>query len=212
LYQLGKEIINLDKWKELVCATMIMEFSYTRDENFEFIKRIYPYITKKDIYNSVPGELSADISSALTYLKGDVKKVYDLILRGNMEELREYRVIIDEETKKYTNKYIKEAEFFPEKNLYFYYTTPELDVSSAVATILSLREKDKTFIFVSDIKGEKGYVKVSSRNQSGNVDLNSLLKKGIERLENATAGGHAKASGARFMKRDIDKFKENLLK
>jgi len=38
------------------------------------------------------------------------------------------------------------------------------------------------------------------------------LKKGIQGLENAVAGGHAKASGASFMKKDLDTFKKNILK
>jgi nanoRNase/pAp phosphatase (c-di-AMP/oligoRNAs hydrolase) len=80
-----------------------------------------------------------------------------------------------------------------------------------VAAILSVEKKDQTFIFVSDVKDEKDFVKVSSRSQSGKEDLNLLLKKGIQGLKNASAGGHVKASGARFMKKDLEKFKRNIL-
>ena len=36
-----------------------------------------------------------------------------------------------------------------------------------------------------------------------------LVTKG---LKNATGGGHAAAAGARIMKKDLKKFKENILK
>ena len=55
-------------------------------------------------------------------------------------------------------------------------------------------------------------IKISARNQSGKIDLDKFLKKGIQGLENAVAGGHAKASGASFMKKDLDTFKKNILK
>jgi len=38
------------------------------------------------------------------------------------------------------------------------------------------------------------------------------MKKGIEGLENSTGGGHAKAAGAKIMKKDLEKFKRNILK
>jgi len=211
LYKLGSEKMNLDKWKPLVCAAMVSDVSYTKDQNFEFIKRVYPKITMSDIHNSSPGELSATISSGLIYFKGKEKMIYDLILEGRSSELEKYKNIVEEEIQEYMGRYLREAEFFPEKNLYFYYADTKLDISSIVTTFLSMKQKEKTFVFVSDIKDEKDYVKVSSRNQSGNVDLNLLLKTATKDLENASAGGHVKASGGKFMKKDVEKFKENLL-
>ena len=37
-----------------------------------------------------------------------------------------------------------------------------------------------------------------------------LLRAGINGLESANAGGHFAASGAAFLKGDLEKFKENL--
>jgi hypothetical protein len=55
-------------------------------------------------------------------------------------------------------------------------------------------------------------MKVSAKNQSGNEDMAKLLMKGIEGLEESTAGGHVPAAGARFLKKDLQKFKENILR
>ena len=41
--------------------------------------------------------------------------------------------------------------------------------------------------------------------------MNKLMKKGVSGLENATGGGHVPAAGGRFMKKDLEKFKENIL-
>jgi len=212
LYKIGSERINLDRWKPLVCATMVSEFSYTKDQNFEFIKRAYPKVTKSNIHDSTLGELSVLISSGLIYFKGKEKTVYDLILKDGLEELRKYKHLVEDEVQDYMRKYMKEAEFFSGKDLYFYYGTPNLDISSIVMTLLSMKQKDKTFVFVSDIKDEKDYVKISARNQSGEVDINALLKHAVKDLENATAGGHVKASGGKFMKKDLERFKANIVR
>jgi single-stranded DNA-specific DHH superfamily exonuclease len=210
LYTLAKENFNLDKWKELVCATMISEFSYKSDSNFQFIKNIYPEISIEKIYDSKPGETAKIISSALIYLKKP-KKVFDLLIVNKIRKLERHYKILEKEIWDCVDKFKKDAEFFPEKNLYFCYYTPKFSIGSTVTTILSRGEENKTFIFVSDIEGEKDYVKVSSRNQGGKRDMNLLMKQGINGLENASGGGHVPAAGARFMKKDIEKFKQNIL-
>jgi len=193
LYEIGKNLINFDKWKSLVCATMISEFSYNSPENLEFIKKIYPEVNKENILSSVPANLSQKITSALIFFIGKERKVLDLLLKNKLKKFEKYHKIVDEEIKHTFWKFKKNAEFYPEKNLYFYYYTPKFNVSSIITTMLSIEEKEKTFVFASDIKDEKGFVKVSSRNQSGDVDLNELMKKGINGLENANAGGAYKS-------------------
>ena len=211
LYEIGKNIINLDKWKPLVCSTMISEFSFNFPENLEFIKSIYPEINKENILTSVPAALSQKITSALIFFRGKEKKVLNLLLKNKLKKFEKYHKIIEEEIKHTLEKFKKEAEYYPEKNLYFYYYTPKFNINSIIATILSIEKKEKTFILVSNVESKKEFVTVSSRNQSGNVDLNELMKKGINGFEDASAGGHIKASGAVFMKRDLEKFKKNIL-
>jgi len=211
LYEIGKEIINLDKWKPLICATMIAEFSHNLQENFEFIKELYPETEKKDILNSVPGKLSQEITSALIYLKGKEKKIFNLIKKNKYYKFKKYHQVVEEEIHRCVEKFRKEAEFYPERNLYFFYSSPRFSISSIVVTILSLEQKDKTFVFVSDVKEQSNFVKVSARNQSGNTNLNELMKRGIDGLENASGGGHVKASAAIFLRSDLEKFKKNIL-
>lgn len=209
IYELGENLFNRKKWEWLVCSAMVSDISYKKENNFEFIKKMYPKITVENIWDSEVGELSKMISSALIYYVGNLEKVYGLVKRKDFGVLKKCRKVIDDEVEKYVKKFKQEAEFFPKKNLYFYYCKPKFNVVSIVTLLLSFEEVNSTFIFVSPMG--KDYLKISVKNQSKKVDMNELMKKGVKGLENATGGGHVPASGGRIMKKDLKKFKENVL-
>ncbi len=211
IFEIAKEKFDLKKWEGLICATMVAEFSYENKFNFEFIKNHYPEFSLKDVYASRPGEISNKFYSTIIYFKGKEKKVFDMIVKDKIKKIDKYHIIIEKEIKKGIEKFKKEAEFYKRKNLYFYYDNPKFSTNSCIATILSIKEPEKSFIFAHDTQDKLGFVSVSSRNQSGKRDMNLLMHKAVEGLENASGGGHLKASGAKFMKKDLQKFKENLL-
>ena len=209
LYSLGEGLFDRKKWEDLVCATLISDVSYRKEENLEFIRKIYPEINRENIISSEPSELSKIISSALIYFKNNLRKVYDFVEKRNFNELNRYRKIIDSEIEKSIRDFKKDADFFPKQDLYFYLGKPKYSITSIVTSLLSFEEPDKTFVYVSE--SDDNFFKVSARNQNGKTDMNHLMKKGISRLENATGGGHVPAAGARIMKKDLEKFKENIL-
>ena len=211
IYDLSKEIYDLSRLEWLVCATMVSEFSFNDEFNFRFIQQHYPNVTKENIHDSEPGEWSKNISSSLVYFAGKEKKIFNLIKKNKLRSFGKYRKIIDSEIAKFVDSFRKDAEYYPEKNLYFYFAAPKYGVTSIVTTILSLEQPDKSFVFVSPQLDNPDYYKVSSRSNGGREDMNILMKKGIDGLENANGGGHPRASGARFMKKDFEKFKKNLL-
>ena len=65
---------------------------------------------------------------------------------------------------------------------------------------------------VSDVLDKKGFVSLSARCQNGKVNLNDILKKATGDFNNCTVGGHIQAAGGVFLKKDVKKFKENLLR
>lgn len=211
IYNLGGKITDLSKWIPLICATMFSEFSYVNKNNFEFMKKNFPDLTRENIFDSEPAEFSKTICFGLVFFKGKEKKIFDLILKNKINKIEKYSKIVSQEIFNEMEKFKKNAEFYPEKNLYFYYDNPKFDICSYLGTILSLKEPDKIFIFVSGIKNNEDFVKISSRNQSGRINLNEIMKRSIEGLENATAGGHFMACGGKIMKEDIEKFKDNIL-
>lgn len=211
LYNLAKNLTDFEKWNELVCATLISDYCYKDETNFNFIKQNFPDAKQENIFESEPGKLAAKINAGITYFKGKEKKIFDLILKNKIKKLDKYVKIVDKEIQNLIGEFKKEREFYPEKNLYFYYCFPKLSVTSTAASILSVQEPDKIFVLVSDIKEEPEFVKVTSRTQNEAVSLNLMMKKGVEGLESSSAGGHNKASAARFLKKDLEKFKENIL-
>lgn len=214
LFDLGKNYFDTKNWEWLVCSAIISDYTWDKLDNFDFIKKIYPEIKKNStIWESEPGLIEKEISRARIYYAPNFRKVYDMILESNFYKLEKESKIIEKEINKWVIKYKKESEYFPEKKFRFYYGTPKYRISSTIASIISDKYfREDTIIFVSDAIDEKDLVKVSARNQTGNVDLGKLLKKCVEGFENSDAGGHIRASASTFPKKYLNKFKENLIK
>ncbi len=208
IYLMGEKFIGKG-WEWLVCADIISDISYKNPENLNFLRKYYSVESEEKILESEAGKLSLEIGSALVYYKKDLRKVYDLVKEKNFEEIKRVHEIVEEEFQRLIQDFGEEAEYHEKENLYFYFVDSRFGLTSAVSTHLSFKEKDKIFILLSRVENNK--IKLSARCQSGRVDLNELMKKSIEGLENAVGGGHPKASAASFMEKDLEKFKENLL-
>ena len=209
-YELGKDIFDSENWKWLVHAAIISEMGHRNLEVLEFLQEDYPDIADFNIHKSVPGKITSAISYSLIYFD-DTEKVYNLVKNRKIDELKEYEQTIKEEIDKWIRRFEKEAEFYQDRNLYFYYFNPDFDIKSIMTTIVSNKKRDAIFICINDVRESPEFVSVSARNQNKIEDMNKLMKKGIVGLENAIAGGHIPAAGARFLKKDLKKFKENIL-
>ncbi len=196
----------------LVSSAIIMDYTFDDDKNFKFLKSIYPDINKEKIFDSEAGRLGKKLANAIAYYSPNFKKIYNLILEKNFEKIEKADKIISEEIDFWKEKFKKEAEYFPEKKLYFYQGNPNYNISSAVVSQISYVDFPKdTLVFLSDRLDKNGFVKVSARNQTGKVNLKDLLINCIKGFENADVGGHVKASAGSFPKKYLKKFKSNLL-
>lgn len=211
LYSLLKDKINLKKYEQLIAANIISETTYPYRESFNFLKKIFPKISKEKIFKSIPGRLSKKITSCLIYFDKKEKKVFNYILKGKWEILKKYEETVEKEISKWEKKYKRNQEFFSEEKLHFYYGNPKFGITSIVTTRLSLEKPDETFFFVTESKDNKSLLKVSCRNSKGVEDVNLLMKKAIKGLKNASGGGHLKASGGQIMKKDLKRFKKNII-
>ncbi len=216
LFDLAKNIngLNIKDLEPLVCAAIITDYVWDKDPlNFDFIKSIYPEV-KKDtsIFDSEPGKIGRKIDMAMTYYDPDYKIVYNSILKGDLSKIENAANLVDKEINLWVEKFRKEREYYPEKKLHFYYGNPKYNIASSVSTISSGNEfKGDTVVFASDMLDKKGFVKFSARNQSGEVNLGEVLKKCSKDFENSDGGGHARASSATIMKKDLNKFKERFI-
>jgi single-stranded DNA-specific DHH superfamily exonuclease len=209
LYNFGKKYYDIEKWDWLVSATMVSEFSFRDEDNAYFLKQRYTNIEDKIIFDlSEPGILANKIGYNLKYHRDNLFVVYDLLLKQELKELEKFYEIVNKEVQKGIKKYKDEAELIKGK-FYFAYFTPKYGISNIIVTALSSKEKDKIFVIASD--ADNGIVKISMRNQDGKSDANLLIKNAIKGLENASGGGHIYAASALIMKKDLEKFKENIL-
>lgn len=209
VYDLGKGLIDEDAWHWLVCSAIFTDFSYKKEEHLKFIQRYYPEVNMENISSSTPGLNGRKISNALIYYKNDISRVYELVLSGELDKLTEAHDIVEEEINKYVEEFGEKAEFYPERNLYWYEIDPRFNIASIVTTLISKIKPDISFLTVSTYED---MFKISARNQNQTEDMNLLMKKGIEGLSRATGGGHPPASAAKIRRDDLEKFKENILK
>ncbi len=203
------------KWAWLADAAIIMDYVFKTPENFEYLQKKYPGILSDDVFASEPGKIGQKIANSIIYFNKEknLEKVYNLLLEKDLKSLAEYSKNVEDVIVKFKKVYRENAEYFSERDLYFFYfeTTPKFNVLSTAMSLVSNENKDATYICVAPLGGEEGFLKVSARNQNGTQRMNDLLEKGIVGCEGATAGGHPKASGGSFRKKDFEKFKKNLL-
>lgn len=210
LFDLGKECFNTKEWEWLVCATIISDWSFRNPENLKFLQERFPNLTLENLDESEPKILSDKIGSAITYYKGDLRKIFNLLKEKKLEDFEKPYEVIEKELKENVERFKREAEYYPDKGLYFAYFTPAFPMISPIVTQISKQDPEHTYVFAADSKDN--LIKISARNQSGKEDVNLLMKKGIQGLKQATGGGHLRASAASIRKQDLEKFKENMLK
>ncbi len=210
LYRLDENLSKSKKWEWLLVPTMISEFSYTDNENFNFLKKLYPELNKDKIRESVHGEILDKLGSLIIYNKGDFKKSYEVIKSKKFQELDKIDSIVKKDVKKYMNKFAKEIEKNKEKkNILLCFESP-FEICNSVTTMASMKNSSKTFIGM-DIKG-KEFIRMSFRNQSGEINMGNMASSLLEGLEKATYGGHVKAAGGMFLKKDLNEVMKRLEK
>ncbi len=209
IYNLGEGIINQEKWKWLVSASLFTEFSYENKEKMNFLKKDYPNLNEKNILDSELGKLGSAIAYSIVFYKNNIKKVYDLIKSKNLKEIQNSFKIISDELERLEEDFKENSEFFSKQKIYFYEFISKFELASLFSSTVSVKEPDSCFI-IYQLKDN--FFKISSRCQSGRINLDELIKKGINGLEGATGGWHFKASGAVIKIKDLNVFKENILK
>jgi len=210
LFRFGEGLIDYDVWSWLVCIACVSEFSWKKEENLKFIQKYYP--------SYVPGDESSDllklvhkINSLVTYYSKDSMKAYQIILDKDFDKINLIHEEVNAETSRCLKDFEENAEVYFDKHLYFYFFKSRFSIGSTVSTILSVMHRGSTIIILSEVE-ETDLMKVSARNNGEPLlySMNEMLKSGVVGLEGAMAGGHAPASGGSFLRKDIDKFKEQV--
>jgi len=175
---------------------------YSFDSNFGLIDHI---VTAGYYHSGIKGskiayEACLEASSPLDLLEAKTSKAK--ILKAFHEE-------VQEEIDGIINNWKKIAEFYKDKELVFLELKTRFSIKSPISTILSIKNPNYTFIIFRK-KGD--FIHISLRRNDGKIDCGKLAKIATKNLENAGGGGHEPAAGACIMTKDLEKFKENVLK
>ena len=215
IYEMGvkNKLIDEKKLKWLINATIISEYGFKDDKNLKFLQNSDEKITIENAFESPLAEFSKIIGGALIYFnskKMPLVEIYNLIKKKDLDSLKKFDEEVKTEIEKHLKEFEKNSEFYPEKNLHIYYFNSKFSITSTLSTIISSKDFKGVFIFMKDSESELGKIKISARCQSNRVDMNFLMRKSVEGLENSVAGGHVPAAGATIMKKDLEKFKQNI--
>ncbi|OYT36884.1 hypothetical protein B6U91_00005, partial [Candidatus Pacearchaeota archaeon ex4484_71] len=151
LFDLANEgnYFDTKNFELLVCSAIIMDYTFGDKKVFEFLREIYPKISKEEIFESVPGKIGKEIDNALIYYRDDLKRVFDIVYERNFDSLEKVAGIVEIEIENKIKEYKREAEYFPTKGLYFYFFNPTFSITSPVINKVSHSDPEKIFILAS---------------------------------------------------------------
>jgi nanoRNase/pAp phosphatase (c-di-AMP/oligoRNAs hydrolase) len=132
-------------------------------------------------------------------------------LEAQEEYRRVYEVYLEmqDEFNDAVENYEEEREIDRQKMIIFFEIDSDFHITSSIATNMSTKSPEWVHIVIQTGEDE---INVSSRCQSGRVDLGRLMQEALpeEAVEDgAEGGGHRKAAGASFKPKYLEEFKEN---
>lgn len=147
------------------------------------------------------------------------KLAYEALMKSNdlkeLEAQEEYRQVYEvylemqDEFNEAVENYEEEREIDRQKMIIFFEIESDFHITSSIATNMSTKSPEWVHIVIQ--KGDEE-INVSSRCQSGRVDLGELMQKALPDdavAEGAEGGGHRKAAGASFKPEYLEEFKQN---
>lgn len=213
LQKYGAKNSNID-W--LVATAVISDYTFEGARVFVgSIEKKYKIkdkaINNAQAYQSSLGKICTTINNSIIYFKDDLEKFYSLFKNvkniRDVKLLEQYAIPVQEEIDRIIDEFENNSENIND-NL-FYLAKMKYKIASAVSVILSIKHPDKTILFLSDAGGDR--LKISARRQDGKVNLPRLLTRALDSLDEATSGGHIKAAGGSFLKKDFATVKKRIL-
>lgn len=182
------------------------------DSGFDFWEK---YIRKRcdELKISVDDLLSAaDLIEAILVVDSDKKNnLLDILISASspkdlfVPDLLISKKSFDKELTKLIDDFNLSADYHSDLDLYIYtFESKFANIKSSVINRVSQNHPKSTIIFLH--KAGSKY-KISARNQSGNIAVNTLLEKVCSKIENAQGGGHIPAAGGFFPYSKLEDFK-----
>ena len=203
----GGELTGLKPWLSLIGAITDAGNLYPENQDFidEHLKQIDMTL---DYFKQ---NITSVVTNFLVYFDKDLDKAFEILQQINsieeISKLKEYSEPVEKEVQKFVKEYETKKEKLGDIN--FYYFEPHFRVKPPVCGIISHRDNDQMYIFATP-KSDGEYITLSARNAFKKINAIDLLKAGTLGLKNGSAGGHVRAAGGMILKKDIEKFKQNI--
>jgi single-stranded DNA-specific DHH superfamily exonuclease len=199
------EILGQKKWLAIIGTISDSAQFYKENDNF-----INTYLESKNTnLKQFQEEYVFPLTNVIICLKQTPEKIFPVLEKiSSLEEiktLKKYSEEIENELKKYGKKYEEEKEKFGDISLFYY--EPKFSINKPLINMISRKYPERVQVFMSP---NKEYINIGTRDQSEKIGVNLLLETATKNLENSKSGGHRRASGGTIMKKDLEKFKQNL--
>jgi len=184
-------------------------------------RKEYPELIGEDMFSSRLAEGSEMINAAVTLFgfRG-MDEIFKSLIKahsyddfGEKSKFKKWKHDIDQEIKKImarfeTEKKKSESKVLEmHKGIIFYLIETELSLNATISTLITKKHDDDVVMVIRKAEDDHGY-KISSRCQSGRVDVAALMKKATKGIGNG--GGHPKAAGAFTV--DLGMFKSRVIR
>lgn len=178
--------------------------------NQDTLAKQYRYGRYSTVMNVKPYKQTEQCVEIAFQALNDAKTLKHLESRERFHELEEYHEAMEEECNRIQQQFDQNKEVYDEKKLILFTFSSDFHINSSIATQISLDKPEWAYIVM---KEDEGRINVSSRCQSGRVDLGRKLQASLpdDVGPEAEAGGHKKAAGASFGKEHLEQFKANLV-
>ncbi len=211
-FDLFSEVTNISDLKWLACIGLMGDYCVKAWKKF-FDQAFFENNTsEKEIC-----ELMEIISSTETVNRNKVAVLFKEFFKAKKPQdihktkYSYYKKLIKKELKRLELEFHKKKEVFPKQELVCFHFKSKLDIKSILVNKISTTYyPDKTVVILEE--KEKKIMTISARRQDYQVKMNDVLEKAVKGLKGAMAGGHIPAAGGKIDKKDMPKFKQNLLK
>lgn len=208
--ELSQKHMDVSRFDELLCATMVEEHSYKNEVNAQFIQERYADFSVEKPMESKPGKLAGILNGAIIYLDKNRMRAYELIKVMDVSALQRYSDEVRSEIERIVGNFEENAQHVSECDLYFYSFSTKFTITSAIATAVSVKHPKSVVILVCVDNDDVSFLKVSARNQSARMDMPELLRRAMKGFMYGVSGGHKVAAGGHFRKEDFEVFKKQL--
>jgi len=212
MYKLVSEIGNFSDSVWIAAVGMISDYNLEDSKDVvDEIRKKYS-LTEKKLYDTFLGRMADMIASANTTKAMSCEQIVHSLVKSETPEdfktpaLTEAYKEVQNEMSLLENDFAANSE--KHGNLIFYEIKSKYKLASSLSTKVSEKQPKKAVI-IYEFRGAK--VKVSSRNQSMEIDVGRLLGEACKNIKNASGGGHEAAAGATVPLANWEEFKEKAI-